>query len=128
MSASADDLAVMSKGAKRATLKATAGPWSVWAGDIYPPHKQIVAIVRTPAGGLARDALIVSSHDVASFEVRPNANVVAASIELLEALKTTAANIRSLGPAGALDQVPMPYREWLAVVDAAIATAEAGNG
>jgi hypothetical protein len=44
--------------------------------------------------------------------------------DLLSALKTTRGNIMSLGPAGALDQVPMPYREWLAVVDEAISKAE----
>lgn len=38
-----------------------------------------------------------------------------------EALQTTAGNIRSLGPAGALDQVPMPYQRWLAAVEAALA-------
>jgi hypothetical protein len=44
--------------------------------------------------------------------------------EMLDALRVTAANIRSLGPAGALDAVPEPYRVWLGVVDAAIAKAE----
>lgn len=43
--------------------------------------------------------------------------------ELLDALLTTAGNIRSLGPAGAL-QPYTEYREWLAVVEAAIAKAE----
>lgn len=39
---------------------------------------------------------------------------------MTEALKTTAGNIRSLGPAGHLDRVPMPYRIWLQVVEEAI--------
>lgn len=39
------------------------------------------------------------------------------------ALQTTAGNIRSLGPAGALDAVPMPYREWLLLVETALAHA-----
>lgn len=42
---------------------------------------------------------------------------------LRDALQTTAGNIRSLGPAGALDAVPMPYREWLLVVETALAKA-----
>jgi len=50
-------------------------------------------------------------------------HLFAAAHELLEALKTTAGNIRSLGPAGALGSVPMEYERWLAVVDAAIAKA-----
>lgn len=41
--------------------------------------------------------------------------------ELLEALKTTAGNIRSLGPAGAIRE---PYTPWLGVVEAAIAKSE----
>lgn len=41
--------------------------------------------------------------------------------EMLEALRTTAGNIRSLGPAGALGE---SYREWLRVVEDAIARAE----
>lgn len=42
---------------------------------------------------------------------------------LVKILKTTAGNIRSLGPAGALDQVPMPYRIWLEEVEKALAAA-----
>lgn len=38
---------------------------------------------------------------------------------MAEALLTTAGNIRSLGAARQLDQVPVPYRIWLAVVEAA---------
>lgn len=42
-------------------------------------------------------------------------------VSLREALETTRGNIRSLGPARALDSVPMEYREWLRVVDEALA-------
>jgi hypothetical protein len=41
---------------------------------------------------------------------------------LLAALRVTAGNIRSLGPAGALDAIPDSYRIWLQVVEDAIAT------
>ncbi len=51
------------------------------------------------------------------------ARLLAAAPELLEALKTTASNIRSLGPAGALGPTYEPYKVWLEVVDAAIAKA-----
>lgn len=53
-----------------------------------------------------------------------NGRLIAAAPDLLAALKVTAGNIRSLGPAGALGALPEPYKVWLAVVDAAIAKAE----
>lgn len=40
--------------------------------------------------------------------------------EMLAALQVTLGNIMSLGPAGALESVPMPYRVWADVVKAAI--------
>lgn len=43
---------------------------------------------------------------------------------MLEALRVTEGNIRSLGPAGALGPVYMPYRIWLRVVQEAIAVGE----
>ncbi|HOW49902.1 MAG TPA: hypothetical protein PLB26_19850 [Rubrivivax sp.] len=53
-------------------------------------------------------------------EARANARLIAAAPELLEALRTTRGNVASLGPAGA---IPFEYREWLAMLDAAIAKA-----
>lgn len=47
--------------------------------------------------------------------------LMASAPEMLKALETTAGNIRSLGPAGALHE---SYTEWLRVVEAAIAKAE----
>lgn len=47
-----------------------------------------------------------------------------ARVAMLEALRVTAGNIRSLGPAGALGPVYTPYRTWLKVVDEAIRIAE----
>lgn len=44
--------------------------------------------------------------------------------EALTTLRVTAGNIRSIGPAGALDLVPVPYRVWLERVEAAAALAE----
>ena len=47
-----------------------------------------------------------------------NARLIAT---LLHALRITRGNVASLGPAGSL--LPMEYREWLAMIDAAIAAA-----
>lgn len=46
---------------------------------------------------------------------------------LLEAMKTTLGNIMSLGPAGALESVPMPYKVWAEVCQAAIEKAHGGK-
>jgi len=43
-----------------------------------------------------------------------------AHAEMLAALQVTLGNIMSLGPAGALESVPMPYRVWADVVKSAI--------
>lgn len=43
--------------------------------------------------------------------------------ELLAALRITRGNVASLGPAGAINPYT-PYREWLAMIDSAIAAAE----
>jgi len=39
---------------------------------------------------------------------------------MLAALQVTLGNIMSLGPSGALESVPMPYRVWADVVKSAI--------
>ena len=53
-----------------------------------------------------------------------NARLLAAAPEMLGVLKVTAGNIRSLGPAGALDKVWGAYEVWLRVVEDAIRKAE----
>lgn len=52
-----------------------------------------------------------------------NARLIASAPDLLEALKTTAGNIRSLRDAG----LPGPLEEWARVVDAAISKATEGQ-
>jgi hypothetical protein len=47
-----------------------------------------------------------------------------AFLAMLSVLKVTASNVRSLGPAGALEPFE-PYRIWLAEIDRAIGLAEA---
>ena len=51
----------------------------------------------------------------------------AAAPELLDLIRVSIGNVRSLGPAGALAQVHTPYQEWLAQLEAAYtkATGEA---
>lgn len=46
---------------------------------------------------------------------------------MLEVLKVTAGNIRSLGPAGALGTIYAPYTVWLRVVEDAIQLAESAG-
>lgn len=45
--------------------------------------------------------------------------------KMLEALEVTLGNIMSLGPAKALESVPMPYMVWARVVKEAIDAARA---
>ena len=56
------------------------------------------------------------------------ARLMASAPKLLDALLITRGNILSLGPAGALESVPMPYREWLRVVDEALLAAGHWSG
>jgi hypothetical protein len=59
------------------------------------------------------------------LEQKANATLYAAAPELLAALQVTRGNVASLGPAGALANLPVyaEYREWLAVLDEVIAKA-----
>ena len=52
-----------------------------------------------------------------------NGDLIAAAPEMLELLKTTASNIRSLGPAGVFGPVPTPYQIWLQAIEDVIAKA-----
>ncbi len=55
--------------------------------------------------------------DRIALETIANAQLIAAAPDLLEVLKITAGNIRSLGAAGVL---PEPYTVWLSEVESAI--------
>ncbi len=101
----------------------TPGPWR-------PGRPDMATIVdgfqsKCVYAGDKQDAKCIaaaSGQDIDSWdEIMANAILIAAAPTMLAALKTTAANIRSLGPAGAL---PEPYTVWLRVVDEAIAAAE----
>lgn len=52
-----------------------------------------------------------------------DARLITAAPDLLEMVRITIGNVRSLGPAGALDKVWPAYREWLAQLEAAYAKA-----
>lgn len=107
----------------------TPGPW--FYGISYEPERGPVPFdYESPgyyenSGILAADGTtVVGCGEYTIFNSPEDVRLMVAAPDMLEALKTTAGNIRSLGPAGALTRIPMEYREWLAVVDAAIAKAE----
>lgn len=91
------------------------------------------AIVSTDHSCLAEVTVKDSqARSVAGITIRPHrtdaqhiaaGHVFAAAPEMLDVLKTTASNISSLGPAGAL-RVLGPYEIWLQTVEDAIAKAE----
>lgn len=62
-------------------------------------------------------SLTIADDDQFTRDLRA---LVVAVRRMREALQTTAGNIRSLGPAGGLDRVPMEYQRWLASVEAAL--------
>jgi hypothetical protein len=100
----------------------TPGPWQ-WDGDytlrpVNPdPERSALHTIISPDGpfGFVQTA----TADVFP-EFEADKLLIAAAPELLEALRTTRGNVASLGPAGA---IPFEYREWLAMLDAAIAKA-----
>ena len=84
----------------------TPGPWGCWASDLRGGRYWTVD---RPGEEL------IDIHEEDNGEA--DARLIAAAPDMYEALRTTSANIRSLGPAGALD-------EWLKVVEDALSKAE----
>lgn len=104
-------------------MTASKGPWRILRG------RSVLHVVGADGSGVCGISLSANhvhedypgcKRDYIERQ-KANAAMVAATADLLQALETTASNIRSLGPAGALGPVPLPYREWLAVVESAIA-------
>jgi hypothetical protein len=101
------------------------GPWSFEPvppeahadPDLNVPQDTAFWIVESSPAG----EVLAGVEQTSRGEGEANARLMAAAPKLLDALKTTAGNIRSLGPAGA---IPTPYEHWLRVVDDAIAKAE----
>lgn len=94
----------------------TPGPWVQWADTNI--------VIRLHTGRPQAEDLRICEVATNTWkdEGRHNARLIAAAPELLEALRITRGNVASLGPAGALEPYA-PYREWLAMIDAAIAKA-----
>lgn len=105
-----------------ADTKHTPGPWVALGVTVTSspsnasPTGYALAHVLNPYAGAKGSA----------DRVEANARLLAASPEMLAVLKTTLGNIMSLGPAGALESVPMPFRVWAQVVSDVIAKAEGG--
>lgn len=102
------------------SAKHTPGPWHVGGRDkctVYDRFNQ----------RLANSFEGVMATQRSDSECHANARLIAAAPEMLEVLQTTLGNIMSLGPAGALESVPMPYRVWADVVRAAISKATGGE-
>lgn len=101
-------------------------PWTAdhtWNGVILIKDASgaVIATLEKHAAGVPGSGVPATSH---AERQTANAGLIVAAPTMLDALKTTAGNIRSLGPAGALSAVPVEYREWLRVIDSAIADAE----
>ena len=102
------------------TTKHTPGPWS-WTDEYQARDLSETWTLIGPDG---YGILSCDGKANSPMEFHPsNARLITAAPELLEVLKTTLGNIKSLGPAGALDSVPMPYQVWTQVVADAIAKA-----
>jgi hypothetical protein len=93
-----------------ADTKHTPGPWATTGNLIEGSDGETIAYV--------------TAYNTLTPKQQANARLLAASPEMLAVLKTTLGNIMSLGPAGALESVPMPFRVWAQVVSDVIAKAE----
>lgn len=108
-------------------VKHTPGPW-VWDGEytLRPadprPTLHTVHTILSPDGETF--GFMNADHKDVLAENAANKVLMAAAPDMLEVLKTTLGNIMSLGPAGALESVPMPFRVWAQVVQDVIAKAE----
>lgn len=95
----------------------TPGPWElrIANGEIHAPA--LAAEDESTHVATMRATCVTSRWEA-------DAHLIAAAPDMLEILKTTAENIRHLGPAGALGPVFEPYTVWLAGLEAVIAKAE----
>jgi hypothetical protein len=100
------------------TAQHTPGPWTAHAPDaeLDPHHWTVRALL--PQGFGSFEVCRVSGRNVATDEA--TAHLIAAAPDLLEIVRTSICNVRSLGPAGALGSIPYsPYEVWLKELEAA---------
>ena len=100
----------------------TPAPWQIeWnAGQSGEGH---YITDSNDMGELSRIAVVLF-HDDADGETRANAHLIAAAPQLLEALQTTAENLRSWKAAS--NSGIKTFDSWLEVVEEAIAKAKGG--
>lgn len=91
----------------------TPGPWSVEPGGPRLINLHLCVIKADDGMGPV------------AFATKADAPLVATAPDLLEIVRVTIGNVKSLGPAGALEGVQpyMSYREWLAQLEAVYARA-----
>lgn len=100
----------------------TPGPWSAYRRSVMAPTP-LDSDCALPTITLAE----VWSGGCGTEQADANGLLMAAAPDMLRALRTTLGNIMSLGPARALDCVPMEYRVWAQVVADVIAQATGGE-
>lgn len=98
--------------------KHTPGPWD--CTFTITQNGRRIDITAEDGSNVAQ--ALAGDHVACDATARANARLIAASPAMLEALRTTAGNIRSLGPAGAIEPFT-PYLEWLRLIEETIALA-----
>lgn len=88
----------------------TPGPWLQDEGD---------PLVIVNAAGSSLGEMSAGDPFITYEQQYANARLAAAAPALLTVIRTSIGNVRSLGPAGALGRVPMPYQEWMRVLEEA---------
>ena len=104
------------------SAKHTPGPWLTQWGAAQGGDGHHI-IDTKDMGELSRIAVVLF-HDDAEGETASNARLIAAAPELLEALQTTAENLRSWKAAN--NSGINTFDSWLEVVEEAIAKAKGG--
>lgn len=102
------------------TTKHTPGPLRAVAATYSGDHA-----IKDASGHIVAECFeaIRSAFECSHEEAKANATLYATAPEMLDLIKVSIGNVKSLGPAGALDALPTPYREWLAQLEAIYAKA-----
>lgn len=94
--------------------KHTPGPWTLEASMMNKAR----FFLANPKDRFAAELMPLGATPE---QAAANGRLIAAAPAMLDALRTTAGNIRSLGPAGAIPFYP--YIEWLRVIEETIEAA-----